>query len=193
MKNKTLSILRFIKHLILIIAAGMLSSCAVPDPMFSANSRNIQNTDFPKNKIVGTWVHVHIDSLQTEQAQFENKVYFELHNNGRGNTQEVRINKVNGDKLVIAAPLTWNYLGNNWWKIILPASTAYKVVESRHLFLNPGSYQGSSEHRVRYFNGNLYDIEAQRVLVPANETSVSQLANRMRRATPTIYMNSGSR
>jgi len=192
MKNKTLSILRLIKHLILIIAAGMLVSCAAPDPMFSANSRNIQDTDYPKNKIVGMWVHFGRLMLQTEREEMEWKFYYDLLPNGRGRIRQATINRVNGAHMSVEANLTWRYLGKNWWQISLPASTEYRVTDSDRMKLT-GNYLKPNAFLVRYYDGNLYDMNTQQVLVRPTHKDVSGLANRIRSSTPTIYMNSGSR
>jgi hypothetical protein len=188
------SILQFasFKNLILLFAVSGLTSCAVPDPMFLANSQNIQNTDYSKNKIVGTWARIRIRMVQDNNDEIEDKGYLDLRPGGTGTVRQATINRANGGYISLEAPLKWQYLEKNWWEIALPPSTSYKVTESHHMMVTPGSYTAACTTRVRYYDGNLYDIKAQRVMVPATRENVARLANRMRAATPVYHINSGN-
>ena len=177
-------------RLIIVVCTAMtLASCAVPDPMFLANSRNIQDIEYPETKIVGTWVHVSIAPVQTDQVAIERKVYLDIYATGRGRVREAVKNKANGGRLSAEAQLKWKYLGNNQWKITLPGSDHYRVTDSYLLRMDPAQNKGAGDVLVRYYNGNLYDFQSQRVLVKATVENVSQLANRMRSQTPVLHLD----
>ncbi len=177
------------KIIAVILATGLLVSCAVSDPVFLKNSGKISDTNYPANKIVGTWAHVWVSPVHTSSSANERKLYLNILPNGNGRVRDVSRNLANGGHLSAEAPLTWRYEGKNWWRITLPALSAYRVTDSYRMSLAPGLDKKASDVRVRYFEGNLYDFRTKQVFVPANAQSVSELANRMRRETPIIKID----
>ena len=179
MKNQTLNNFKLSKYLVLIMAAALLSSCAVPDPMFSANYRNIQDADYPQNKIVGTWVDFIVDAGSINNNAYEKKFYFDIRPNGRAAVRMAAVNRTVDGYLFTEAPTSWQYLGKNCWKITNPSSNSYRVYESHILRMSP-SYVPSEELFLRYYNGSLYVINKKRVMVKATADNISQLAHRVR-------------
>lgn len=170
-----------------------LVSCAVPDPEFLANARNIQDIEYPKNKIVGTWVHVSIANYRTNNESMEHKHYFEIRPNGRGTTRQVAINKLTGGHLSSQGEFTWGYLGKNKWRISLPGTAEYRTTDSHLMSRDTRTNYPGRDHFVSYYNDELYDFEAKRILVRATAENVAQLAERMRRNTPVFHINTQSR
>jgi hypothetical protein len=173
----------------LIFFAGAFCSCTIADPLFLENSGRISSVNYAANKIVGTWVHVNISPLRTNTQAMESKVYLDFRSNGKGKVREVALNRVDGGHLSAEATMRWIYNGGNLWKVTLPPSTEYRVTDSYLLRRTPEAYKEAKSILLRYYDGNLYDFESRQVLVPANMQSVSELANRMRRQTPVIRLN----
>lgn len=176
----------FVLNLSTILIAALLASCATPDPKFLANARNVTDTNYPSDKILGTWAHISVRPVETAYEAIETKVYFDFRRNGRGTVREAVRNKANGGSLSAEAGFTWAYLGNNRWKFTTPGTAAYRVTDSHLLTMNRSANKPPSDHIVRYYNGYLYDFGAQRVLVRATAENVSNLANRMRGVTPVL-------
>ena len=173
----------------LIFATHALSSCAVPDPLFLQNAHKIPNTDHPRNKIVGTWVHVGVNRVRTATDATDRKTYFDIRPGGRATVREVVMNRATGSRLAAEAQSSWTYQGNNLWMIGIPPFSAFRVTDSHNMQMGRSSYRLKPSFPVRYYDGNLYDIEAMRVLVPADARRVSELANRMREVTPVIRLD----
>ena len=169
-----------------------LASCTVPDPKFLENARNIQAIDYPKNKIVGTWVNVLIANYQTNDESMEYKHYFDIRPNGRGTIRLVGINKLTGGHLSAEGEFTWGYLGMNKWKISLPGTAEYRTTDSHLMSRDTRTNHPGRDHFVSYYNDELYDFASQSILVRATAGNVAQLAERMRRNTPVFYINTQS-
>ena len=177
------------KIAIVICIAAFLCSCAAPDPLFLENSRYIKNVDYPKNKIVGTWVLVLINPVQSNTEAIEHKVFIDLRPGGRGTDREVVINKADGGRLSSEAEITWSYQGKNWWKITTPPASQFKTTDSYRIHRTPGGNENYKNIFVRYYNDALYDFESKSTLVRATPENVSQIARSKSAATTYLYLN----
>lgn len=169
----------------LLILTGFLPSCVMPDPMFSKNARMIQDVNYPATKILGTWASFSSSPIPTETQVIENKTYYEIRSGGRGKLRQSSKNLVTSNFIAMEANLRWEYLGENNWNIMLPATSEYRVTDSRDMTM---SSRGSRTLHVRYYQGDLYEMTKHTVLVPANRDSISELANRRRQQAPVLEL-----
>jgi len=159
------------------ILSGLLPSCIMPDPMFSENAGMIQDINYPSSKVVGTWVSFNASPFQTETDVKEDKSYYDLWPNGRGRIRQSSKNLATGHSIAMEANLRWEYLGSNRWNVMLPPSSAYKVTDRNQMTM--GSI-GARVSQVRYYQGNLYDMDVGDVWVSATKGNISELTKRRR-------------
>jgi hypothetical protein len=179
MKTKTVI---YLSRVIVTIFAATLCSCAVPDPMWSANAGRIQDINYPSTQIVGTWATMVISEVTTNTEAPEVKVYYDIKPGGRGHLRQASTNRATGGSMSLEADFTWKYLGSNNWVIVLPPSTDYRITSSNNAQMG---YRASVSMNVRYWNGNLYVMPGQQVWVPADADHVAAMAQRMR-SQPTL-------
>jgi hypothetical protein len=175
-----------LSRLVVAVFATALCSCAVPDPMWSANAGSIQDVNYPSTKIVGTWATMVMSEVTTNTAAPEVKVYYEIRPGGRGHLRQVSTNRATGAGMTLEADFTWKYLGSNKWLITLPPSTEYKITSSNNSQIG---YRDSVTMNARYWNGNLYVMPGQQVWVPADAEHVAAMAQRMRGQPQLLHLD----
>ena len=183
---KTQKLTKYSTFLVLISLSISLCSCALQDPKFLANVGSIKDTDYPKEKIVGSWATMMVSQFQSTSLQEEHKMYFDFRSNGRGSVRHFETNKANGNQISMEGSLKWSYLGKNKWKVYLPASSEYRVSD------NKGYQMGSwaaEEETLRYYNGELYMTPTCLILVRPTRDNMSEMAKRQRDRGPLLFID----
>lgn len=175
-------------RIVLIVYCSILTGCVTPDPLFLQNAAKVQDVEYSPNKVVGVWTQMYVSPVQSKTFALERKLYFDLAPGGRGRMREVVMNRSTGGKLVGEQSISWKYSGLNRWKVNIPPSSGMEVTEKRNINLEFSRSDPGALVEYRYYGGNLYDFKNRIVLVPADGKNVSQLADRMRRATPKIEL-----
>ncbi len=170
----------------IIILSGSLPSCVMPDPMFTQNAGMIQDINYPSSKIVGTWASVQVAAIQTDTVKMEDKTYYEFFSNGRGKTRQSSKNRATGSSISMEANFRWKYQGANTWKIMLPASSEYRVIDNQNMAMGNVA---AREGQLRYYQGNLYEMDTRQIWVRATAENIANLAKRHRENDPIIQLN----
>lgn len=162
------------------LAASLLTSCVIPDPVYRQNYSKIQDVDYPADKIAGDWMQVgkHTQNFGGDLAQVEDQLYFSLRANGKGLMN--RVHKVSGesDASISERHCTWSYLGHNKWQIVIHNNTARVVQVPKGYTMNPDRKAPPEVFMVRYFEGRLYPTRTPNTFVRATDAAVKrQLAN----------------
>ncbi len=171
--------MRLIHHLQLLLAACLLASCVIQDPEFARTASQIQDIDYPPNKIIGSWFHVEYDPARTNRRDMEYKQSIEFHPGGRGTHYQYAKNLADGRSIELEGDITWSYLGRNHWQVVRPPTSGYRVIRTKGLSIGQGP---GVTLDVRYHDGKLYYPRARQIWVPHTENEVRRLLNRMRQA-----------
>jgi len=177
----------------LVSVAPIFCSCTVQDSAYAAGSSRVADVDFSANHIVGVWAEV--SARPRNPARDETKSYYQFEANGRGVNRQYSLFRATGHSVSMEAPIKWRYLGSNRWQIMLPPSTAYRVIENQG-GVSVG-YIGARDFIARYSDGKLYcivtigSLQGGSVLVRATRENVAEAANRARSEHPVLGLGGG--
>jgi hypothetical protein len=124
-------------------------------------------------------------SVTTNTTPSEQKIYYEIGPNGMGRVRQHTTNPESGLYITIEADFRWKYLGANRWLIMLPPSTAYRVLDANQFSMG---YRPAVTFTVRYYDDNLYEEGIPLVLVPADPAHVAALSQRLRSQPQLIHI-----
>jgi len=174
-------------------SAFLICSCTVQDTTYARGASSIKDMQYPPNRIVGVWANVEA-SFTGDPKRGETKTYYEILPNGRGQIRQFSLYRSTGHFIDLEAAFSWQYLGNNRWRILLPPSTAYRVL--RNNGVNMG-YVGARDATVRYAGEKLYctasrqGFQIGQAWVRATAENVSDAAKRARSEAPVIKFGGG--
>jgi hypothetical protein len=151
-----------------------LASCSIsmPDASYiDAATEGFPEVAYPANRITGEWFKFGSGTLQYRANGKESRAEYHFRPGGSGSIREVsqfhggdgKMDK--GDPLIVlTAPIRWNHIGPNMWRVDVPDSKQFKVAHSEGARIS--GFQAAHSFRLRYKNGRLYDIDGSRTLVP---------------------------
>lgn len=150
------------------VATSGLCSCVNMDPAYWREISQVQNVDYPADKIVGTWLQVGYAPLPLQPGLgSENKTYLNLKSDGTGLCRHINIlppvyaeypDVVKGQMDLMAEyefPLAWKHCGANKWQITYDASRFRVVSRPTGATINPAGLARPS--MIRFHNGRLFD------------------------------------
>ena len=116
-------------------------------------------------------------------------MYFIISSNGHAAIRQSIANKADGGHLCMEANTRWEYMGKNKWKITMPASSDYRITDSKGL--TPNSWNATVE-TLRYYNGELYMMPSCQILVRATSENIKEMADRERGRGTLFYFDETS-
>ena len=119
--------------------------------------------------------------IQMSDFYMDNKVSYEFFPDGTGTLIQTTQNRANRTSLDIEADCKWRYVGPNRWMILLPPSSAYRVLASKGLVMGT---RGPVNCFASYFEDELYVEPTRQVWVRTDEARVWELARRLRSQPP---------
>jgi hypothetical protein len=166
----------------LFLSASALTSCVIPDPVYQQNYSMIQDVDYPASKIGGEWMQIgkHTQNFSGNLAQVEDQLYLFLDENGEGLMN--RIHKVSGASkaMISERKCSWDYLGQNRWRIVIRNDTARVVQLPKGYTMNPDRTAPPGVFEVRYFEGRLYPTKTPNTFVKATDTAIKRQLAKIR-------------
>lgn len=181
------------------VAASGLGSCVNMDPAYWREVGQVQNVDYPADKIVGTWLQVGYSPVPLQPGLgSENKTYLNLKADGTGLCRHINIlpplyaefpDVIKGQMDIMAEyefPLTWKHCGVNKWQITYDASRFRVISRPAGATINPAGLAKPS--MIRFHNGRLFDTAHPGTFVSiSDEASVETHLREIRNTyTPTL-------
>ena len=162
--------------------SGLIScSVKIPDAAYLDGQMRFDEGYVPDSRIHGKWLKFDSHTIQYNVSQTEYRVDYEFFPKGRGRIREVTQFHTTGNRVVIEAPISWERISPFMWKVSIPSSDRYRVVEAENAGIS-GS-RAAISFRMQSGNGRLYDIDNLKTLVPIHEAReyIDQERGRMRR------------
>lgn len=160
----------------------LLNSCAVEEARYTSTKGDISSTNYSPEKILGLWVTVN-PNRTGDPAKDDTKIYYDIMQGNRGRTRQFSMYKATGHSISLEANFTWEYLGNNRWKISLPGIAGYKVIENHGVNvgdIKPRTLIARYHDDKLYVTGNALGFQVGMVWVRATRENISDSLRRAR-------------
>ena len=180
--------------------ALLLAGCATYDPDFQREYSQVQNVDYPPNKIVGRWLQVGYDPPDHSGMSTEHRVFDFFFADGTGLHQSVcavpDIYQQYRDlfagtpdftgELIVECTTTWKYLGKNKWEV--RNNPDFKIV-SRPTWIISTNPKVGPPGIVRYYADKLFyaDSRSTAVLVTSDADAAAKIARMRAAAYPRMH------
>lgn len=171
-----------VQKLAFIALVVLLSSCAIQEQLYTSGSSGIPDTNYPAEKIVGTWVTVNPNKTG-DPGKEDSKIYYDFMPNSRGKTRQFSMYKSSGHSISLEANFSWEYLGSNRWRISLPGVAGYKVIENHGVTvgaIKPRTLIARYHDDKLFVTGNALGFQVGMVWVRATRENILESLHRAR-------------
>jgi hypothetical protein len=151
----------------LLVLPFLLGSCsvAIPDEAYMDGHGQIDHEQqVSSSRVHGMWVRFSTTAIGHAATGKETRSHFKFDPGGGGKVREINKFLSTGSSIILEAPLRWERIGPNRWRVDLPATDRYRVIKADGAEIS-GQRQARS-FRMAYANGRLYDIDNLKTLVP---------------------------